>query len=114
VIELILTKYSRQGAQGIIEDGFCERRDAIQKVAAQFGETLVGYWATDNGEWDSVAILEASDDNPAGSVATNLRGVASGSVERFRRFRLYTPEQADADLGVAAEARWAGQDRSST
>jgi uncharacterized protein with GYD domain len=114
-IELILIKYSREGARGVVKEGFGFRRAAIQKVAAEYGERLLGFWATDDGEWDSVVILEATgDNNPAGSVAANLHGHASGTIERIRRLRLYTPEIADADLGVAADMQWAGQNAPSS
>jgi len=109
-IELILTKYTQKGAEGVVKEGFCFRRAAIQKVAEEYGERLVGFWATDDGEWDSVVILEyTADNNPAGSVATNLHAKASGTIERTRRLRLFTPETADSDLGVSAEMEWAGQ-----
>lgn len=110
-IELILIKYSQQGARGVVEEGFVARRAAIQKVAEDYGEQLVGFWATDDGEWDSATILESTDDHhPAGSVATNLHARASGTIERVRRLRLYQAEVADEDLGVAAHMHWAGQD----
>ena len=110
--DLIFVKYSEQGAQGLLSEGFCRRRAEVQRVAEQYGERLAGYWATDDGEWDVVFILEAPDDHghPAAGVVANLRGHASGTIARIHRTRLYSPETADADLDVVADMRYAGQD----
>ena len=80
MIDLIHIKYTQQGARGLLEEGFCARRAEVQRVAEQYGERVAGYWVTDDGEWDVVFVLEGPDnaDHPAGGVAANLRGQASG------------------------------------
>jgi len=105
-IELIFTKYTPEGCASIVRDGFAARRAGLEKIATHPGARVGGYWATDDG-WDSMLILEGGGDQ-AGSVSANLYGRASGQVERFRRYRLYTADQADGTLDLLAGATWPG------
>jgi uncharacterized protein with GYD domain len=106
-IELIFTKYTQEGCAAIVDGGYVARRAALDKIVTDVGGRLVGYWATDDGEWDSVMIIEG-DGAPAGSATANLRGRASGQVERMRRYRLYNPDETDATLDLLAGVTWPG------
>jgi uncharacterized protein with GYD domain len=109
MIEMVLTKYNEKGARGVLAEGLRARRTSIEKIVADFHGTLLGFWATDEGEFDTVTVMEFPDQIDASGVAVNLQGQASGTWERVRRFRLYTAEAADADLGVGSDFQWAGQ-----
>jgi uncharacterized protein with GYD domain len=110
VIELVMLKYSEKGAAAIVREGLVSRREAVAKVVSDLGGRILGFWATDQGEWDAVFVMETPGEaDQAGGVSTNLRGQASGTWERFQRLRLFNPEDVDASLQVADTFRYAGQ-----
>jgi len=110
VIELLMLKYSEKGAAAVVREGLVSRREAVAKAASAVGGRIVGFWATDQGEWDAVFVLETPGEvDQAGGVGLNLRGQASGTWERIQRVRLYNPEDVDATLQVADTFRYAGQ-----
>jgi len=110
VIELLMLKYSEKGAAAVVREGLVSRREALAKAASAVGGRIVGFWATDQGEWDAVFVLETPGEvDQAGGVGLNLRGQASGTWERIQRVRLYNPEDVDATLQVADTFRYAGQ-----
>ena len=110
VIQLNLLKYSEKGAAAVVKEGLAARRAAVEKILKEFGGRLLGFWATDDGEWDAVFVIEVPTDFDLSSgVALNLRGQASGTWERVRSIFLYQPEDVDRALQVADSFRFAGQ-----
>jgi uncharacterized protein with GYD domain len=110
MIQLHLLKYSEKGAAAIMQEGLTSRRAAVEKALEGIGGRLLGFWGTDDGEWDAVFVTEApADVDLSSGVALNLRGQASGTWERISSIYLYPPEDVDRNLQVADTFRYAGQ-----
>ena len=110
VIQLNLLKYSEKGAAAVVKEGLASRRAAVEKILEDFGGRLLGFWGSDDGEWDAVFITEVpAEFDLSSGVALNLRGKASGTWERFHSIFLYQPEDVDRNLQVADAFRYAGQ-----
>jgi uncharacterized protein with GYD domain len=110
MIQLHLLKYSEKGAAAVMQEGLTSRRAAVDKALEGVGGRLVGFWGTDDGQWDAVFVTETpADVDLSSGVALNLRGQASGTWERIRSIYLYPPEDVDRNLQASDTFRYAGQ-----
>ena len=97
---MAFTKYTPEGLATVRASGFAARAEAFRKAVEPGGGTLETIYVT-IGEWDLVAIIEASSDTFFSAMQASR---STGAIERQAYLELRDPEEADRISGVVTMA----------
>lgn len=102
---LQLGAYNASGAASVMASGLVARRQVIERMIAEMGGSVLGYYAITNGEWHIAALVELPDAvSHADLGRLELAQTASGAIDRLILLPLSTPEALDGASRVAETA----------
>ena len=90
--------YSREGMQGVLEEGAASRVTTIEKMAADMGGSIASFDFA-FGETDVYVIAEMPDEITAAAVATAVAASGAASIET-----VVLLSAADIDTAIARHA----------
>ena len=96
---LIQGSYTRDGLEGLVEDGGTGRRKAVEGLAKGVGGAVESFYFSFGGD-DVFVVLELPDDETAAALALTIG--RSGAVD-VRTSVLLTAEQIDTALGMSVD-----------
>ena len=96
---LIQGSYTRDGLEGLIEDGGTGRRKAVEGLAKGVGGSVEAFYFSFGGD-DVFAVMDLPDDETAAAMAVTIG--RTGAVD-VRTSVLLTPEQVDTALQMKVD-----------
>lgn len=94
---LVMAKLTPEAMQTWHAQGLAKRAAEVSDALESIGGSVVGYYAADGGEWDSVNIFRLPDDwGTAAMISFFQRSYGAGAHVRLQHIHLATAEEVDA------------------